>query len=102
MEAWRGGRYVGLLDVLGALGTRVSPLLWALYLDEVAPHPLAARLEEVASEGRVPTSDLFKLLDQNLRVIDGEVRGYADSSSLRVVIRAVDGTSWDLEAASDE
>ena len=98
-QAWRAGRYVGLAELLGVLGPRALDLLWELHLDEVAPHPKARELEAVAEPLGTPA--LIGLVSPDVQIIDGALRGFRASATV-LRIRAVDGTSWDVEASDPE
>jgi hypothetical protein len=101
-RAWRDGRYVALAEILVLLRPRVLNFSWALRLVEVAPHPMARALESVSPETSLGTLELIHLVSPDVQVIDGEVVGSVDGASPRIVVRAVDSTSWDIESDDEE
>jgi len=103
-KAWREDHYVSLSELLLVLGRDILEFNWRLQLDELAPHPMAKVLEEVAPEKLFETLDLLRLVTPDVQIVDGAVRGYIGASdpSPVVVIRAVDSTSWDVESENSE
>jgi hypothetical protein len=100
--AWRGDHYVGLAEILGALGDHLAGASWELRLDEVAPGPEGAALEALAARGRVDTAALIAASGSNGQVIDGELRAFGgESGEPFLVLRAVDSTEWDVESADE-
>lgn len=97
-RAWRDGRYVALGEILVVLGPRILDLSWTLRLVDVAPHPRAHHLEAVPPDKSLGTLELIHLVTPDLQIVDGEVTGSADGLSPKVMIRAVDSTSWDIES----
>ncbi|NOK39371.1 hypothetical protein HMI49_39995 [Corallococcus exercitus] len=98
-QAWRSGHYVGLAELLGVLGPHALDLQWKLHLEEVAPHPKARALEAVAEPLGTPA--LLQLLTPDVQIIDGELRASRAGAHV-LVLRAVDGTSWDAESSDPE
>ena len=101
-RAWRGDHYIGLAEVLTVLGRITADARWDLELEEVAPGPEGAALEEVAQRPRVGTRDLILAAFPG-QIIDGTLRGYAgpDETAPFLILYAVDSSDWDVET-SDE
>ena len=101
-RAWRGKHYVGLAELLCALGGPTADAFWELRIDEVSPGPPGEVLESLAGGPRVTSRDLLLAAFPYGQIIDGEVRGYtaADAPDPFVVVYAVDSTDWDVESTS--
>ena len=97
IEAWRGGRYLSLADLLSVLGPQVRPLKWRLRTSEVAPSPGAPLVESLGADQLVDTQDILKLFPPSVQIVDGEICGHGASGELVLRIRAVDSTWWDIE-----
>lgn len=100
-RAWRGKHYIGLAEVLSALGRKIADAVWELRLDEVAPGPEGDKLRALAGGPRIGTRDLMVSAFPDGQVIDGELRAFAspDDAEPLLVLNAVDSTEWDLETA---
>src|SRR2546430_821932 len=103
-RAWRGDHYLGLAEFLSALGGLTADAWWELRLDEVAPGPQGTELESLAHKPRVGTRELILASFPDGQIIDGELRGYADSSATEpfITIYAVDSSDWDVECADEK
>lgn len=101
-RAWNDGRYIPLGEILLVLGSRILRFMWTLRLIEIAPHPRSHALEAVRPESSIGTLELIHLVTPDVQIIEGEVFGSVDGLSPRVVIRAVDSTSWDIETDDEE
>lgn len=95
-EAWRDEHYIGLAELIVALGATALPLEWKLDLEEIAPHPQEGELR--ALEGSlVGTLRLLRACAPDVQIIDGSASAYSqDSGQPLVVLRAVDSTWWDV------
>jgi len=96
-RAWRGKHYIGLAEVLCALGRPAADAEWELELDEVAPGPQGDALTALAGRDRATTRELILAAYPDGQIIDGALRAYADGPLL--VLYAVDSTDWDVESA---
>lgn len=95
--AWRGRHYIGLSEIVAALGSIVADLQWDLRFDEVAPGPEGEALEGLVTGRRVTTLQLLEAAFPNGQVIDGELRGHLpDQQGPALIIRAIDSTEWDI------
>lgn len=98
-RAWRGKHYIGLAEVLSALGRTTANAVWELRLDEVAPGPEGDRLHTAADGPRIGTRELMLTAFPDGQIIDGELRAFAQPGDAEplLVLYAVDSTDWDLE-----
>ncbi|MGJ6969242.1 hypothetical protein ACSDR0_45870 [Streptosporangium sp. G11] len=100
--AWRGGHYVGLAEVLTSLGALIEGHRWQLIIDWLVS-PKTDEITEATANSLVTTSHLIDLFGGDCQLIDGELVGYADSSSVpEVRIRAFDSGYWHVRADSPE
>ncbi|WP_433370571.1 hypothetical protein [Streptosporangium sp. CA-115845] len=100
--AWRGGHYVGLAEVLASLGALIEGHRWQLIIDWLVS-PETEAITEAAANSLVTTRHLIDLFSGDGQLIDGELVGYADSSSVpEVRIRAFDSGHWDVQTDSPE
>ncbi|MEV0733978.1 hypothetical protein [Polymorphospora sp. NPDC050346] len=108
LSGWRDGHYVGLAELLAALGRITADASWELRIDEAAPGPEGAAIEALAQRPRVSTRDLILAAFPDGQIIDGELRGYAHllqevvpATAHRpdIVVRAIDG-NWEIECAT--
>ncbi|MFD8556596.1 hypothetical protein ACWDOR_20000 [Streptosporangium canum] len=100
--AWRGGRYVGLAEVLASLGALIEGHRWQLIIDWLVS-PETEAITEATANSLVTTSHLIDLFSGDGQLIDGELVGYADSPSApEVRIRAFDSGHWDVQTDSPE
>ena len=100
-RAWRGKHYIGLTELLSALGRRTADMVWELRLDDVAPGPEGERLRAAADGPRISTRDLMLTAFPDGQIIDGELHAFASPGDAEplLVLYAVDSTEWDLETA---
>jgi hypothetical protein len=99
--AWQEGRYVGLGEVLRALGiSDIAGFQWRLKLEELAPHPGAEEFEQASEREGISTPELLRLADAGTQIIDGQLLGFSllTDTSPTLVIRAVHSTWWDIES----
>jgi hypothetical protein len=101
-RAWRGDHYLGLAELLSALGGLTADASWELRLDEVAPGPQGVELESLAHKARVSTRELILASFPDGQIIDGELRGYTDAGEPFIVIHAIDSSDWDVECADEK
>ncbi|MGS2645772.1 hypothetical protein [Streptosporangium sp. LJ11] len=100
--AWQGGHYVGLAEVLASLGTLIEGHRWRLIIDWLVSPEIEA-ITEARANSLVTTSRLIDLFSGEGQLIDGELVGYADSSSEpQVRIRAFDSGHWDVQTGGPE
>lgn len=100
--AWRGGRYVGLAEVLASLGSVIEDHRWRLIIDWLVSPELEAITEATASS-LVSTREIVELFSVDCQLIDGEIVGHGGSSSVpEVRIRAFDSGHWDVRTDSSE
>ncbi|MEU4411123.1 hypothetical protein AB0F88_42015 [Streptosporangium sp. NPDC023963] len=100
--AWRGGRYVGLAEVLTSLDTLIEDHRWQLIIDWLVSSETEA-IAEATANSLVTTSRLIDLFSGEGQLIDGELVGYGDSPSVpEVRIRAFDSGHWDVQTGSPE
>ncbi|MER5624837.1 hypothetical protein ABT061_27770 [Streptosporangium sp. NPDC002544] len=100
--AWRGGRYVGLAEVLASLGALIESHRWQLIIDWLVS-PETEAIVEATANSLVTTSHLIDLFSGDCQLIDGELVGYGDSPSApEVRIRAFDSGHWDVRTDSSE
>jgi hypothetical protein len=100
-RAWRGKHYIGVAELLCALGRVIADAYWQLELDEVAPGPQGDALDALPDGPRVGTRDLILAAFPDGQVIDGRLLAFAapnDAEPL-LVLHAVDSSEWDVEAA---
>src|SRR5258708_5728366 len=104
LRAWHGDRYLGLRDVLAALGDRTENLQWRLHLEEIAPGPHSPRLEAMNPDAWLDTPTLLGIAEHDVQIIDGELSGYrpGQHDAPYVTIRAADSTWWDVESDDDD
>ncbi|MFG3437827.1 hypothetical protein ACGF0J_11365 [Nonomuraea sp. NPDC047897] len=101
-KAWRGGRYVGLAEVLTSLGTLIDGHRWRLTIDWLVSPELEA-ITEATADSLVTTGRLIELFSVECQLIDGELVGHGDSPSApEVKIRAFDSGHWDVQTDSPE
>lgn len=98
IPAWREGHYLSLEEILRALGDVCSEFQWTLHADDVAPEPGTDVLLGLDPGQPLSYSTLLRMVTPQLQVIDGEAVAVDPvSSEKRLLIRAVDSTSWDIE-----
>lgn len=99
-RAWRGTHYIGLAELLCALGRTTADALWELKLDDIAPGPEGDSLRAAANGQRISTRELILTAFPDGQIIDGELHAFASSADAEpfLVLYAVDSTEWDLES----
>jgi hypothetical protein len=97
LAAWRGKHYLSLADILSAIGRPVWNLKWSLELQEVAPMPGAQALEAIDKTKQLSTPELLHLVTPAIQIIDGKIFGYDELNKKRIIIGAIDSTSWEIE-----
>jgi hypothetical protein len=101
-QAWRGGVYHGLADVLEALGPYVDGYTWRWKVDEaIGP---STPILEATDVRTMTTRELAALTGPDTQVVDGEFAGFLDraAETPTVIIRAFDSTSWDVYSDDDQ
>lgn len=100
-RAWRGKHYVGLPEVLAALGRITADAVWELSLDDVSPGPQGDDLTALAGGPRVGTRQLLLAAFPDGQIIDGALRAYAGAADPApfLTLFAVDSSEWDVESA---
>lgn len=85
-HAWREGHEVSLHELMRVL------------------ERFEARLETIAPEERLTTPELLRLVTPDVQLIDGTLLGYGGPGQEPPshVLRAVDGTSWDVESMDED
>jgi hypothetical protein len=101
LRAWRGKHYIGVAELLCALGRVTADAYWQLELDEVAPGPQGDALEALAEGPRTGTRDLILAAFPDGQIIDGRLLAFAadDATDPTLVLHAVDSSEWDVEAS---
>ncbi|MFC5472434.1 hypothetical protein [Paraherbaspirillum soli] len=99
IPAWKANKYLSLEEILLAIGDSCKHLYWCLRVFEASTEPGTDALNEVNPEKAMSYSNLLNLVTPKLQIIDGEATAGDGnvSSERRVLIRAVDSTSWDIE-----
>ncbi|MER6177821.1 hypothetical protein [Streptosporangium sp. NPDC001681] len=93
--AWRGGRYVGLAEVLASLGALIESHRRQLIIDWLVSLETEAIVEATANS-LVTTSHLIDLFSGDCQLNDGELVGP------EVRIRVFDSGHWDVRTVSSE
>ncbi len=96
-SAWRGEGRISLADIVQALDHFLEGLDWRMKALECAGVGAEAMHRLADADGTVPTQQLLDLARAGVQVIDGEFVGYRGNEA-RITIRAVDGSSWDVES----
>jgi hypothetical protein len=90
-----------LRDLLACVASVARQLKWRIGQLECIGN-YANELEELAARGLVEGEKLIALADGIDQVVDGEFFGYEHGSeSPALVFRAVDSSSWDVAATSE-
>lgn len=98
IPAWREGHYLSLEEILRTLGDSCSEFEWILHAIDVAPEPGTDVLLGLDPGQPLSYSTVLRMVTPQLQVIDGEAIAVDPASSeKRLLIRAVDSTSWDIE-----
>jgi hypothetical protein len=100
-SAWSRDRPIGLGRVLETLGPRAIGSIWTLRGVEVAPGPSAEQLHDLSDKGDpVDGRRLAELAAPEVQVIEGDLTAIEPGSADPwLVLRAIDGTSWDVLSA---
>jgi hypothetical protein len=97
ISAFRGDVPVTLEDILKVLGTRARSARWRISALEVAPALSADRLHAASDQGTLLAGEELFGLASGIQVIDGEFAASGgDAGEPWVLLRAVDGASWDV------
>ena len=101
LRAWRGTHYIGLAELLCALGCTTADALWQLKLDDVATGPEGDNLRAMANGRRISTREIILTAFPDGQIIDGELHAFATPADSEpfLILYAVDSTEWDLESA---
>ena len=98
-DGGRDGLDFDLVDVLVALGPRVREIKWhCAHLHYISKDERdISVLEKATGAGQwVSGADLLAGIDQLLQVIDGEFEGLDQNGRRWALIRAVDGSWWEV------
>jgi hypothetical protein len=98
-KCWGENVYIPLSEVLLALGHRVLKLKWKVEIAELAPGARTAALEKLGVQQRVGTLELLHHITPSVQIIDGEFSAYEPGGRLKLIVRAVDSTWWDIETS---
>ena len=103
-SVWGTEHPVMLSDLLGVLGPRAARATWVLDNLEVAPSSVANRLHKVSDEKQpIKGVELRDLAAGEVQVIEGTLSAReAEHPDPWVVLRAVDGTAWDVLSSDAE
>jgi hypothetical protein len=97
ISAFRDNLPISLQDILNVLGATGRSAVWRVSGVEVAPSELADRLHAASDRGMALSGDELFALAAGIQVIDGEFEATrAKTTEPWVLLRAVDGTSWDV------
>lgn len=100
--AWRDAHYLSLENILDALVDYCHSYRWTLNVIDAAPEPGAQALIEHDLNQSLSYDELLKLVSPELQIIDGEAVAFErDSSNEKLMIRAIDSTSWDIETEEE-
>jgi len=103
IPAWEEGRYLSLTELLILFGRYFINLKWYVRVEETAPEPGAEKLDSIDP---LVSMDIFKLLhlvSPTVQIIDGTITASdTDDSEPKLILRAVDSSSWDIETKNTE
>ncbi|WP_139220758.1 hypothetical protein [Ectopseudomonas composti] len=97
MSAWRDDHYISLSEILLCIGKSLTDLQWYVKITEVAPEPGAEQLEALSPAAPLSIFQLLHLVTPGIQIIDGEITAKDESGKQRLLLRAVDSSSWDVE-----
>jgi len=97
IQSWNGTHYISLAELLLVIGVLVLRLKWRLRVDEVAIEPGAEAINGLPCDATLNVFELLQLITPRVQIIDGECSAYDAADQLVVILRAVDGSSWDVE-----
>ena len=90
-----------LVDILRAIGPQAEQSIWKIEGLECFGDA-AELLHDISDNGRtIDGKKLVRLADQVYQTIDGYISGYRNDTDEQpwIIVRAVDGTSFDVECA---
>ncbi len=101
MTAWTGDSYLCAREIFEALGDEFKLRVWLVQVKDAGMQPGAEALEHLDRENAIPYHQLLAMLHPGVQIVDGELVGLTTENSDRIVLRAVDGSHWDLETKDD-
>lgn len=92
--AWRGGRNLGLAELISSLGSLVEGYEWQLDIEWIIPEI------PIPQHAWLTTDHLLELFESQPQLVDGEVMGrMVGASTPDLCVRALDGGWWDIRTS---
>lgn len=103
IPAWEEDRYLSLTELLILFGRYFIKLKWYVRVEEAAPEPGAEKLESLDPLAPIDIFELLHLVSPTIQIIDGTITAKeTEDAEPKLVLRAVDSSSWDIETNNIE